>query len=256
MATSPGNSPIREKRVATGIFIKRTIRLSGGTLTREQLEPWIRRQNEDALKPLAALEEHAVSIVRRFGSAVIHRPGGFAVLQAPASALAQLKLPRGAKLLLPTPVPIGKPGAVKNPEYEDACDILAQITGIRVAIDRGDAQQLIKDSVRLGMAAVRLKVRPFEDDARIGRSLVEGQRKRAMKRHRRTSAKDEVRIAAFDRFRPTAGSDNDAVEQAAEACGCVANTIRNALERADRPLPKRPSGGKPPTPDSLQRRRS
>lgn len=227
----------REKVVATGIFARRSVRMRGDNPSMAIVREFVRRQNEDVMASLAPLESHAVSVVRRHGSAVVERAHGYTVVRADPAFLAKMSLPAGARLHPPIPATTGKPRP-RDPEYQDACDILANMCGIRLAMERGDLQQVAKDAFRLGMAAVRLGVRPYEDDARVGREYSRNQRAAAIARHGDTAVRNAQRVAEFERAMRTTGTTEVALRTAAAKCACGRTAVREALKAAGK-LPRR-----------------
>lgn len=221
---APGDG-IRVKRIGTGIFTKTTSRASDPEAIGELLKETARRQGEDPLAAIGRLEQHAVEIARRRGSTVVPAHGGYSVVSGLSAAVAA--------------VVANSPGALgplkgagtrpRNPEYEDALHILAEVRLVRHAIDAGDTATLIKACLQLGAAATRLRVRPFEDGAIVGTNFVESQRSKARKRHGDVSARKRARVAAFKNARGTSTSDHAAMVLAAKRLKCGVSAVRTAV---------------------------
>lgn len=235
-----GPDRIIEKTVSTGIFTRTTSLATGPHSQRKLMREVARRVNEDPVEASAPLEQHAVLLVRKHGNGVVSVPTGYKVVAGDALSMAATIKKFGDRALGPI-VPAGAIN-VSDPMGEDARTVLAEMMAIRVALESGHTPSLIRAAVRLGQAATRLKVRPFEDEARIGREFVQSQRERARKRYQgQTDDKNVARVAAFERFKRAGLTTEQSLLDAAEVCGCKRTSVRNAVKAAGKLPPSKPT---------------
>ncbi len=226
---------IKETTFNTGIFVKsvRTARTSEDMLA--LLMEGVQQRPSTVREILDTVEADVVRFVESLGATVHRGPhsAAFTFGQPGKDAKGVYVLLNGRKHRR------GVRGHPRHsprlkPRIEDASALLGHICMIRMSMEQSNWEVAMREMFHFGAVWMRLQVRPYEHEAKVGRRTIEVKREVASKRSPRAQQTRIAILAEFEELRPRCTSDGQAITQVAERLDVSRSLVYSRVREARR----------------------